>query len=520
MSAQACQAELARVAGSARACSAARAVLLMARDREEALALLERVAIDKGLPLRHITAAAIRNYDAGSLAWTTEDESDRSPADMLQDAARREVHCIVLLEELLCHIKDGSQHVRARLQLADLLADPGRSAGLLLVLLEAPEAETSAPAMISAQLVKLSLGYPTARELDELCRAETSRLAAHTRARLDVAAIRSNAPAMAHGLVGLTRKAARDLIDDSLAIDAVDLAGAVRFLNEEKARRLSRELCMEVLDCEAAEVPAGVENLLQYLEIQKPRMRMHGKGRARGVLLVGPPGTGKTTLARALGHLSGLPVVVFRISAIMNSLLGATERLFSRAFATLEAMAPSIVFIDEIDKAFGRAGNENDGGTMARVTGTLLSWLSDNPHPNYVIGTTNNLARLSEAGAMTRSERFDATFFVDVPGETARAAILRAAIRSLCGPEGLRGESDTLALELTRHTRRFSGADLYSCVKHAVAVAGHAGRALSGGDIQSEIARKRARVEALYDEYAPLRHWAQVHCELAGSTDD
>ncbi len=134
-------------------------------------------------------------------------------------------------------------------------------------------------------------------------------------------------------------------------------------------------------------------------------------------------------LARVDGQLTGLPMVVLRIASLMNSLLGATERLFMRAFATLEAMAPCIVFIDETEKAFADSGSETDGGAMMRVTGSLLSWINDNPHPNYIIATCNSLGRMGEIGeTMTRSGRFDAIFFLDVPDARARRAIWTQAL--------------------------------------------------------------------------------------------
>lgn len=510
-----CREELARVIRSARVCASARVVLLMTRDREEALALVETVATQEKVLLRHVTPAALRTYDPEGIKWSQTDASDRTPPDMLAEARNGKQNSVVILEELLGQIKDGSQHLKGRLFLSDLLAESNRPAGLTLVLIEAPEAEAHVPSMIAPQVVKLSIGYPKADELDALARAEVAAYVHRARMSLDVAAIRQGAPAIAEGLVGLTRKAARDVLHDALSINPSDLGAAATYLAAEKTQRLSRELSMEVLDASAAEVPAGVEYLLEYLEIQKPRMRVYGRGRARGVLLVGPPGTGKTMLARAVGHLTGLPVVVFRVGSLMNSLLGETERLFARAFDTAEALAPCIVFIDEIDKAFGGSGTETDGGTMTRVTGSLLSWLSDNQNPNFVIGTSNNLARLSEAGAMTRSERFDATFELAVPGLAARNIILRNALCNVM--DG--AEAERIANELALQTRTFSGADLFSCVKHAAAVAEHAKRPITADDVRKQIGKKRGRAESLYEEFAPLRRWAKVHCEMAGAFD-
>jgi len=127
---------------------------------------------------------------------------------------------------------------------------------------------------------------------------------------------------------------------------------------------------MNVLDTSDCEDPVGLDYLVEYLQIHKEGMRMSGKKRARGILLVGPPGTGKTMLAKAIGRLVDLPVVEFRISALMNSLLGETETRFAQAFATLEAMAPNVVF---------RAGWWNDDALyriiVVLVVGQSLSKL-------------------------------------------------------------------------------------------------------------------------------------------------
>jgi len=206
--------------------------------------------------------------------------------------------------------------------------------------------------------------------------------------------------------------------------------------------------------------------------------------------------------------------VEFRISSLMNSLLGETERRFAQAFATLEAMAPNVVFIDEIEKAFGDS-SERDGGTMMRCTGSLLSWLSDNPYPNFIVATSNSLKRMGEIGlTMTRSERFDASFFVDVPNTASRRLMLERWL------SGKVTDIDCISQELANYTEKFSGADLRSIVKKAISRAEYTHVELNMDILKDEAERKRMRAFALYDEFQELRRWGRMHCDPAGPTDD
>jgi SpoVK/Ycf46/Vps4 family AAA+-type ATPase len=309
------------------------------------------------------------------------------------------------------------------------------------------------------------------------------------------------------------RRAARDPLRDSLALDKGNFDAAFARLQKRKSEQLSRELAMDVLNIDNVEVPVGLDYLTDFLNIHKSRMRISGPSRARGVLLVGPPGTGKTMLARAIGQVVGLPVVQFRISSLMNSLLGETERRFAQAFSALEAMSPNVVFIDEIEKAFGES-SERDGGTMMRCTGALLSWLSDNPNPNFVVGTCNSVTRMGEIGlTMTRSERFDGSFFVDVPNARSRQKMLE---RWLTGT--IENPAETAA-QLAESTDRFSGADLRSVVKQAQSEAESRGCAVSKELLDRHIERKRLRACALYEQFRGLREWASMYCDPAGPAD-
>ena len=358
------------------------------------------------------------------------------------------------------------------------------------------------------QFIKLKVPFPRAEELELIAREVMVTSAHHNGIKPDPEEIKAEASRLATCVVGLPCSAARDAFRDAMVSYPGDYEGAYNWLQSHKASRLRDELAMNVLDTSDGEEPIGMDYVFEWIDIRKDKMRIYGPGRTKGLLFFGPPGTGKTLLARHIGKIAGLPVVEFRISALMRSRLGATERLFDRAFSALGAMSPNIVFIDEIEKAFG-ASSEQDGGTMMRCTGNLLSWLSDNPNPNVIVATANNPSRMGEIGlTMTRSERFDAIFFIDVPNLDSRREMLNRWV----------GDEE-MASEIAGMTEKFSGADLRSLVKQAQARAEHSGEELTIDMLKSEVDSKRHSVIAIYDQFQELRRFGRTYCLAAGPTD-
>ena len=143
---------------------------------------------------------------------------------------------------------------------------------------------------------------------------------------------------------------------------------------------------------------------------------------AKGTLLLGPGGVGKSSFARALGSEVNRPTLTLDVGALMGGLVGATEENARRALATVAAMTPCVLFVDEVERALaGTGGGATDSGVSARLLGTLLTWLADRPPGVFVVCTANDASRLPPE--LTRSGRFDATFFLDLPGPEQRAGI-------------------------------------------------------------------------------------------------
>jgi hypothetical protein len=144
----------------------------------------------------------------------------------------------------------------------------------------------------------------------------------------------------------------------------------------------------------------GLDALKDWLEKRAmaltPEARSFGLPQPRGVLMLGVQGCGKSLCAKAVASQWQLPLLRFDIGRMFGSLVGSSEENIRKAIAVAESVAPAILWVDEIDKAFaGIAGSATtDGGTGSRVLGTFLTWLSEKQAPVFVVATANDISNL------------------------------------------------------------------------------------------------------------------------------
>jgi hypothetical protein len=142
----------------------------------------------------------------------------------------------------------------------------------------------------------------------------------------------------------------------------------------------------------------GLENLKQWLDARgrafSEEAKKYGLPTPKGVLLVGVPGTGKSLTAKAIGHRWNMPVLRMDVGALFGSLVGQSEANMRKALKTAEAIAPCILWVDEIEKSMGGAKGTMDGGTTSRLFGTFLSWMQDKKEPVFVVATANDVSSL------------------------------------------------------------------------------------------------------------------------------
>ena len=176
---------------------------------------------------------------------------------------------------------------------------------------------------------------------------------------------------------------------------------------------------------------------------------------AKGLMLLSPPGCGKSCFAKALGNEIGRPTITLDLGALMGSLVGQTEERTRAALQVVDAMAPCVLFIDEIEKGLAGAGTESSGVTT-RMFGTFLTWLNDHKTDVFVVCTSNDISKLPPE--FTRAGRFDAVFYLDLPTAEQREAIWQIHA-SKVGIDAYQPRPDT---------ENWTGAEIESCCRLSV----------------------------------------------------
>jgi SpoVK/Ycf46/Vps4 family AAA+-type ATPase len=223
----------------------------------------------------------------------------------------------------------------------------------------------------------------------------------------------------------------------------------------------------------------------------------------KGVLLLGVPGCGKSLCAKAVAHEWGLPLLKLDPANLYDKYVGDSEKNFKRAMQTAERLAPIVLWIDELEKAFagGSAGGEDDGGVSRRVFGAFLSWLQERRGDVFVVATSNDVAKLPPE--FIRKGRFDEVFFVDLPSVEARREIYAIHLR--------KRKQDPASFEIAKlaaASAGFSGAEMEQAIVSGLYTAFSSGTALSTDILLTEISATRPLSRTMHERLEDLRGWA------------
>jgi SpoVK/Ycf46/Vps4 family AAA+-type ATPase len=387
-------------------------------------------------------------------------------------------------------------------RLKEVAAELGRRSGALVL----TGTEVAFPPALRHLVASMQLPAPSEAELRSLIQHIARDMRRRRAVRVELSP--ADEARMLASLRGLTLLEAEKVLTRAMVEDGVLSGDDIVHVLDAKKRLVEQEGVLEYYPVEESMADvAGMGGLKEWLRKRSAiltdpeRARAFGLSFPRGLLLIGVPGCGKSLCARTVAAEWELPLLRMDTASLYNKFVGETESNFRRAMRTAEAVAPCVLFIDELEKAFASGGSD-DGGLSMRVLGSFLTWLQERKAPVFVVATANDVSRLPPE--FLRKGRFDETFFVDLPDAEARVEILAIHLR--------RRNQDPAAFDLpvvVTATRGFSGAEIEQVIVSALYAAFAADAPLTTPQLLREAAATRPLAVMMAEKIAALREWAE-----------
>jgi SpoVK/Ycf46/Vps4 family AAA+-type ATPase len=246
----------------------------------------------------------------------------------------------------------------------------------------------------------------------------------------------------------------------------------------------------------------GLHNLKQWLE--KRSVVFHSAvgvdiDHPKGILLIGVQGSGKSLAAKAVASQWGLPLLRLDFGTLYNKYFGETEKNLRESLKLAEAMAPYVLWMDEIEKGIGP--DDSDQGVSKRLLASLLTWMAERTSSVFIVATANDIRKLPPE--LIRKGRVDEIFFIDLPDHETRQKIFSIHMKK----RGIDPDNQNLRL-LAENTEGFSGAEIEQSIVSALYSNEGNREGVTPARILLEIKNTVPLSELMDDEIQQLRSWA------------
>lgn len=434
----------------------------------------------------------------------------QDPNAMLDRIGEVKQRTVYVLRDLAAWLGDPALRRKVR-SLARSLQSSTRPEARAIVILT-PIAEV--PPELAGHATVIDYPLPERTEVAKILDAVLGQLPPDVAAQ---AAPNGTRDAAIEAAIGLSAEEAANCYAKSLVtsrrVDPAQIAS-------EKRRVIAREkvLTWYEPDPRGLDAVGGLEPLKAWLAARRsalsPKARAYGLPAPKGAMLVGIPGTGKSLTAKAIASAWGVPLLRLDLGALRSKYVGESEGNIRRALATAEAVAPCVLWCDEVEKALaGSTGAQGDGGVAADALGALLSWMQERTAPVFVVATANDVSALPPE--LLRKGRFDELFFVDTPTTVERAAIVTASLAQYG-----RGSDPVDAAAVAGATDGFTGAEIAALVPDAMFVAFADGeRAVETADLVAAAKEVVPLTKTAAEKIAKLREWAQGRARPASTPE-
>ena len=464
-------------------------------EEERVEQLLLEVAAELAVPLFTWSVTAGLAKAHGAPIYNTD-----SPEQALANVTLIQGDAIFLLKDFARYC-DNDRVCRRVRELAEKFRAERRSIVITAAALQLPPD-------VRADSVPFQLGLPSAEELlagvrnvlAELGRAQQISIA------LDAGGISQ----LAQNLAGLPlEEAMRTLRMCILARPRVD-AGLLDAVLDAKRDALRSDGLLETVrrDASFADV-AGLRRLRDWIAKRKsaltPEGRRFGLEPPKGILITGVQGCGKSLAARSVAGEWGYELARLDAGALYDKFIGESEKKLQKALELAQKLAPMVLWIDEIEKAFASAGSSGDAdaGLSQRLLATLLTWMQDRESGVFLAATSNNITVLPPE--MLRKGRFDEIFFVDLPNVEVRVALFSLHLKKRA-----RDPASFDLPKLASSSEGFSGAEIEQAIASALYTAFAQKQQLTTEILLGEIRGTQPLSVTRAEDIQAIRDWAKT----------
>lgn len=331
---------------------------------------------------------------------------------------------------------------------------------------------------------------------------------------------------LSRSALGLTMQEAENAFCRAIVnLKGLDI-NAISIIHEEKNQVVKKTGVLEFVKTNLnIDDIGGLNNLKNWLirrnKSWSEKAQQYNLPAPKGVLITGVPGCGKSLTAKAMSAIWGLPLLKLDMGKIFGGIVGSSEENMRKAIATAEAVSPSILWVDEIEKGFSGLKTGGDSGTSARVFGTFLTWMQEKTKPVFVIATANDISSLPPE--LLRKGRFDEIFFVDLPTKKEREKIFKLHIDKMINASSIKHEiiaNEQTCNELADLTIGYVGAEIEQIVISAMYEAFYKDRGLRKEDIIKAIKETVPLSNTQKEQIVKLRTWAKDRAVLATAMED
>ena len=364
-------------------------------------------------------------------------------------------------------------------------------------------------------LILSSHVYPKSDELDELLttielplpdQEELTKLLKNISLKTDSDLSENELNELAMASSGLSELRVRQVAARALTqrgkISKVDLQDII----DEKKQVIARSEILEFFESNSSQNDIGGLRILknwlnQRYQAFSSEAREYGLPLPKGVLLVGPQGTGKSLTAKSIAQSWSMPLLKLDVGRLFSGLVGSSEARTRETIMRAEAMSPCILWIDEIDKGFG-GDARSDGGTSQRVLASLLTWMAEKNSSVFVIATANAIDKLPPE--LLRKGRFDEIFFLDLPKSDERLSILDLHLKKR------RPNYNFQLSTIVDRTSGYSGAELEQAVIEAMHYSFSERREINERDLIKAVSELVPLSRTAKEQIELLKQWSST----------